>query len=314
MSVEDEGSLKQIRSIVAVGDLVGPPLGGIIFARWGFDGILNVSLMVFAVDLVLRLLMVERPRGVRINDRDAAVGYGTMDSSSRKSSFRNPLPILTCLSDSQLVVALLLGFIQYVILGSYDSTLAMEASERFGLSPDAVGAIFLGLAIPVLVSAPLAGWAVDRYGPRRVAVTGYGCFIPALAGMVIPTRLWDDALFLNFPIFFGFLVLQGVCVALVSTPGLVKAKQAVERAVAANPARFGPRGAMGQMFGLNTLVSRSGLLIGNYWSATMRASCGYWFLSVSLAALCVIAAGLAWSFFSDLEDRRSDPPSVPSVV
>ncbi|KAK0632607.1 major facilitator superfamily domain-containing protein [Immersiella caudata] len=312
-----------IRSIVAVGDLIGPPLGGIIFARWGFDGILNVSLMVLAVDLVLRLLMVERPRNMkgRINERDAAVDYGTMDSFPRVTStasgasrFRNPLPILTCLSDSQLVVALLLGFIQYVILGSYDSTLSMEASERFGLSPDAVGAIYLGLAIPVLLFAPLAGWAVDRYGPRRIATIGYSCFVPALAGMAIPTRVWDDTLFPRFPIFFGFLVLQGVCVALVSTPGVVKAKQAVERAVEANPARFGPRGAMGQMFGLNTLVSSSGLLIGNYWSAAMRASCGYWLLSVSLAALCVVAAGLAWSFFSDLKDRKSDPPSVSSVV
>ncbi|KAK4451421.1 major facilitator superfamily domain-containing protein [Podospora aff. communis PSN243] len=312
-----------IRSIVAVGDLMGPPLGGIIFARWGFDGILNVSLMVLAVDLVLRLLMVERPRDVkgRINDRDGAVSYGTMDSSqqvtaapSKPARFRNPLPILTCLSDPQLVVALLLGFIQYVILGSYDSTLSMEASERFALSPDAVGAIFLGLAIPVLVFSPLAGWAVDRYGPRRVATIGYGCFILALAGMVIPTRLWADASSPRFPIFFAFLVLQGACIALVSTPGIVKAKQAVEKAVSANPARFGPRGAMGQMFGLNTLVSSSGLLTGNYWSATLRASGGYWFLSVSLAALCVVAAVLAWTFFSDPEVKKSNTPSVPSVV
>jgi MFS family permease len=302
---------------------MGPPLGGIILMRWGFDGILHVSLMVLAVDLVLRLLMVERPRDVkgRIDDRDGAVNYGTMDSSqlvtsasSKPARFRNPLPILTCLSDSQLVAALLLGFIQYVILGSYDSTLSMEASERFGLSPDAVGAAFLGLAIPVLVISPLAGWAVDRHGPRTVATIGYGCFVPALAGMAIPTRLWLDASFPCFPIFFAFLVLQGVCVALVSTPGLVKAKQAVEKAVDANPARFGPRGAMGQMFGLNTLVSSSGLLIGNYWSATMRASCGYWFLSVSLAALCVVAAGLAWTFFSDPEDKKTNAPSVPSVV
>ncbi|KAK0656874.1 major facilitator superfamily domain-containing protein [Cercophora newfieldiana] len=309
-----------IRSIVAVGDLVGPPLGGIIFARWGFDGILNVSLMVLAVDLVLRCLMVERPRDVKgkLNDRDGFVDYGTMESPhsspalSKPPRFRNPLPILSCLSDTQLVVALFLGFIQYVILGSYDSTLSMEASSQFGLSPDAVGAIFLGLAIPVLVFAPIAGWAVDRYGPRRIATIGYGCFVPALAGMVVPALLSAGRSSSRLPVFFGFLVLQGVCVALVSTPGVVKAKQAVERAVQANPARFGPRGAMGQMFGLNTLVSSSGLLIGNYWSATLRAAYGYWFLSLSLAALCVVGAVMAWTFFSDPEDKKTACPS--SVV
>ena len=307
----------QIRSIVAVGDLVGPPLGGIVFARWGFDGILNVSLMVLAVDLVLRLLMVERPRNLaRLSDTNGSISYGMIESrqpssvSKKPVGFRSPLPILFCLSDSQLVVALVLGFIQYVILGSYDSTLSLEASTRFGLSPNVVGAVFLGLAIPVLVFAPLAGWAVDRFGPRKIATIGYGCFAPALAGMVIPTRDFMSGPFPRFPTFFGFLVLQGVCVALVSTPGVVKAKQAVEKAVQANPHRFGPHGAMGQMFGLNTLVSSAGLLTGNYWGAVLTQAFGYWFMSLGLAGLCVLAAFLAWTFFSDVQEKEAKPASV----
>jgi len=191
-------------------------LGGFIFARWGFDGILNVSLMMLAVDLVLRVLMVERPRDVsgKLMDGDDSVNYGTIEpqrgsslASSKPATFRNPLPILTCLSDAQLVVALLLGFIQYVILGSYDSTLSMEAGAQFGLSPGAVGATFLGLAIPVLIFVHVAGWAVDRYGPRRIATIGYGCFVPALAGMVIPTCLCTSSSSYHLPLFFGFLVL-----------------------------------------------------------------------------------------------------------
>ena len=51
----------QIRSIVAVGELAGPPLGGIVYSSWGFDGILIISLGVLAVDLILRLVMKEKP-------------------------------------------------------------------------------------------------------------------------------------------------------------------------------------------------------------------------------------------------------------
>jgi len=187
----------------------------------------------------------------------------------------------------------------------------MEAGAQFGLSPGAVGATFLGLAIPVLLFVHVAGWAVDRYGPRRIATIGYGCFVPALAGMVIPTCLCTSSS-CHFPLFFGFLVLQGICVALVSTPGVVKAKRVVEKAVLASPERFGPRGAMGQMFGLNTLVSSSGLLVRNYWGASLRTTFGYWFLSLSLAALCVVGAVLAWAFFSDAKDEKTVHPS--SVV
>jgi predicted MFS family arabinose efflux permease len=292
-----------------VGDLIGPPLGGIIFSRWGFDGILHVSLWVLGVDLVLRVLMVERPREAKgmLSEGDGCVGYGTVGipacplAKPKPATFRNPLPILSCLKDSQLLVALFTGFIQYIILGSYDSTLSMETTAQFGFSPDAVGAVFLGLAIPVLLFAPLGGWAVDRYGPRKVAMVGYACFVPALAGMVIPIHLLNDGSSHRFGIFFGFLVTQGICIAIVSTPGVVKAKQAVEKAVQANPARFGRRGAMGQMFGLNTVLSSSGLLVGNYWGAVLREAFGYWCLSLSLAGLCVVAAVLAWMAFSDTE-------------
>ena len=83
----------------------------------------------------------------------------------------------------------------------------MEAGAQFGLSPGAVGATFLGLAIPVLIFAPVAGWAVDWYGPRRIATIGYGCFVPALADMVILTCLCTSSSSYHLPLFFGFLVL-----------------------------------------------------------------------------------------------------------
>jgi len=64
------------------------------------------------VDLVLRVLMVERPRDVsgKLMDEDDSVNTiepqrGSSLASSKPATFRNPLPILTCLSDAQLVVA-----------------------------------------------------------------------------------------------------------------------------------------------------------------------------------------------------------------
>ncbi len=111
----------------------------------------------------------------------------------------------------------------------------------------------------------------------------------------------------RFGVFLCLLVLQGICLAIVSTPSMVKAKQAVEKTVRDDPARFGPRGAMGQMFGLTTLVSSSGLLVGDYvWAAAVRDSIGYGFMNLILAGLCVLAAILAWIFFREEEVESPD--------
>lgn len=309
----------QIRSIAAVGELTGPPAGGLIYTHWGFGGILNVSLAALAVDLVMRALMVDRPREVSVDIPSAAV-TGIEQPSETDALLPNQpvtgtrrekekavamLPILSCLDDSQLVVPLILSFIQYIILGTFDSTLALEASDQFGIHPGRVGAIFLALAIPVLALAPLAGWAVDRLGPRVVAVVGFGCFAPTLAGMFFISFIQDMTV--RFGVFLCLLVLQGICLAIVSTPSMVKAKQAVEKTVRDDPARFGSRGAMGQMFGLTTLVSSSGLLVGDYVCAAVRDTIGYGFMNLILSGLCVLAAVLAWVFFREEVDEVGSP-------
>ncbi|KAK5655397.1 hypothetical protein OQA88_5667 [Cercophora sp. LCS_1] len=315
----------QIRSIVAVGDLIGPPLGGVIFSHWGFEGILNVSVAVLVVDLILRLLMVksryddpaERKQPVVVGYGPIVHGEGEADSgrflpgapgpsnTDPHAGPRNPLPILACLSDKQLLTALFLSFVQYIILGSYDATLALEASTRFELPPKEVGVIFLALAIPVLSFSPIAGWAVDRYGPRLVAISGYGLFALTLASIVLLELGSGGPTSLHFVAFYFWLVVQGLCLAMVSTPSVVKAKQAVECAVKQDPARFGSRGATGQMFGLNTLVSSFGLLVGNSASASLRETLEYEGLNAVLAGFCMVAAGLAWTFFGEEQEREN---------
>lgn len=263
--------------------------------------------------------MVDRPREVSV-DIPSAAATGIEQPSETDALLPNQpvtgtrrekekavamLPILSCLNDSQLVVPLILSFIQYIILGTFDSTLALEASDQFGIHPGRVGAIFLALAIPVLALAPLAGWAVDRLGPRVVAVVGFGCFAPSLAGMFLISFIQDMAV--RFGVFLFLLVLQGICLAIVSTPSMVKAKQAVEKTVRDDPARFGSSGAMGQMFGLTTLVSSSGLLVGDYVCAAVRDAIGYGFMNLILSGLCVLAAVLAWVFFREEVDEVGSP-------
>lgn len=301
----------QIRSIVAVGELAGPPLGGIVYSSWGFDGILIISLGVLAVDLILRLMMKEKPTASggenKLGNGDASLGYGTIESapasagpaSSQQPACKPLFPIALCLRDPQLLAALFLSFVQYFILGSFDSTLSLEVSERFGLSPEQVGVVYLSLVIPMLVLAPIFGSLVDSIGPRVVAVVGYGCFSVALALAGLVMILHDRHPTFGVGTFIVLLSIQGVCIAAVSTPSVVQAKMVVEAAVEKDPARFGPRGATGQMFGLNTLVSSFGLLMGDYFSALFRKLLGYGFMNFLLLALCNVSVWIARAFLSD---------------
>ncbi|KAK3382519.1 major facilitator superfamily domain-containing protein [Lasiosphaeria ovina] len=356
-----------IRSLVSVGQLCGPPVGGLIFSRWGFQGILNVSLGVLAIDFILRLFMVDKPRrpgamsavmpeGGSTNKNAGGIEEGTVapkdigdangngheptetdrllpesSSPSRPSSSavaeqqptsdgdnatltgepgigtegetkKKPfiLPILFCLSDPQLLVAIWLSLVQFIIFGAYDATLTIQAVTEFNLTAEQVGAVYLALSLPSLVLGPMAGWAVDRFGPRRIAITGYAIYGPALALMVLPSSGLLSGV-AAFSFFCVSLLVQGCCVPLAQTPSMIKSMQRVNSAVRHNPARFGSRSAFGQTFGLNTLIASLGLMIGNYTGAALREAAGYWVMNSVLAAMCASGSLLAWTVFDSGE-------------
>jgi len=267
------------------------------------------------VDLVMRVLMVER-RGAVAGCGNGGGGQTETDPLLLKSTPYVPprtlLPILSCLSDTQLAAALFLNFIQYIILGSYDATLSMETGERFDISPEKVGFVFLALAVPVLAMSALAGWAVDKHGPRVVAMIGYGTFVPILVSVSLLTSGYlfassSSSSSSGLSLFCGLLCLQGGCLSLISTPAVVKAKRVVGEIVRDDPARFGTRGATGQLFGINSLVSSFGLIVGNSMSAALRREVGYAGMNLALAVCCALGAFMANALFEeDKEDKLSN--------
>ena len=50
----------QIHSFVAVSELAAPPLGGFLYDRSGYGGVLGISIAALVMDLVMRPLLVEK--------------------------------------------------------------------------------------------------------------------------------------------------------------------------------------------------------------------------------------------------------------
>lgn len=207
------------------------------------------------------------------------------------------LPIFSCLSNRRLLVSLALGLVQALIIGTYDATLTTEAVAEFEFSSSETGALFLALGLPNLFLAPLAGWAVDKYGTKVMAVVGFGLFAPCLAILRIPGECHNLNRQQSIGLFCAILVLNGVCMSMVSAPGIVEASAVVRLFDKANPGFFGPNGPYGQLFGLTTFVFNAGLTVGSMWSGPLRDSIGYGNMYGLVAGLAVVAAALSFKYF-----------------
>lgn len=321
---EHELTSKQIFSFISVGNFMAPLLGGILYSKAGIAGVFGIGLAVLAIDLVMRMLVIEKKVARRYHsdvpqhlggsgistgpDYDDEAGERTdtegdeeapLLGKKEEQSFKLPkdqpalarkLKILPCLRDPRLLTAFLVAFVQALLLGAFDATVPTTAQELFGLDSLKAGLLFLPLGIFDLVVGPLAGWFVDRYGTKPGAVLGYTFLIVVLALLRLPHEGGKDQILL----YSGLLSLCGIGLAVIGAPSIVEAGSVVKNYYEANPEFFGEQAPYAQLYGLNSMVFSLGLTVGPALAGELKQTLGYGNMNAVLAAVSFVTAVLCF--------------------
>lgn len=316
-----------IFSFISVGELLAPVLGGVLYSKTGYVGVFGVGAGILAVDFVMRLLVIEkkvaaryetstsngaaepRDHGSRADPENQDDGSADEEASllpkKEEETFEIPegqnkavrsLPILYCLSNPRLLVALLLAFVQATLLATFDATIPTEAESLFDFSSLESGLLFIALDIPYLLLGPVAGWAVDKYGTKPAAVLGFGFLVPALTLLRLPSEHILSGTQKNVILYCAMLALNGVGMAVIGSPSIVEASDVVQKYDKANPDFFGSNGPYAQLYGFNSLVFSLGLTMGPILSGSLRDSIGYGNMNLVVAAIAGVTAILSFVY------------------
>jgi MFS family permease len=289
-----------ILSIISVGILAAPLLGGVLYEKTGFVGLTCLSVGLLVIDLLMRLLLIEkksanrltpsksnntnsqRPRsGIIDADEEDDEHHQSVEAQPSSASEHdqllpkptvtttlhdytilppyNPiirtLPILYCLRSPRLLTALLLCFIQALILGSFDATIPTETQSLFSFTPLQSGLLFIAPGVPDVIFGPLAGAAVDRYGARPIAVAGFALLAPVIVALRLPhaivaaaaattttttttilmmtTTTNSDRIY-QITLYSCLLALCGVGMGIIGSPAIVEASEVIRNFDEAN--------------------------------------------------------------------------------
>jgi len=312
-----------IFSFISIGELAAPVLGGVLYDKTGYAGVFGVGAGMLGLDFIMRLLVVEKKVAARYgaadvssNPRDhgSRTEDGEDDSANEETalldkeeeeSFRIPegqnravqaLPVLYCLSNPRVAVALLLSFVQAATLAMFDATIPTEAESLLGFSSLQAGLLFIALDIPYLLLGPVAGWAVDKYGTKPAAVLGFGYLVPILILLRLPTAGVVHGEKGTVILWCAMLALSGIGMAAIGSPSIVEASDVVQRYDKANKGFFGKNGPYAQLYGFQSLTFSAGLTLGPVLSGSLRDSIGYGNMNAVFAGLAGITAVLSWMF------------------
>ena len=213
-----------VLSFANVGLMLSPFLGGIVYAKGGYNAIILVMLGVILLDILLRLVMIEKKTASKWT---TLTGYASAYSGNRASNLHeqdptspatfdetgallasshsqqrdyftghsyqentsnSKLPTIVIMLRYPRILAALYGvFLAQVFLTSFDSVLPRFVKQTFCWDPTSVGVLFLAISIPQF-AAPLAGALSDRYGPRWIVTCAFILATPLFACLSLVTH------------------------------------------------------------------------------------------------------------------------------
>ena len=286
--------------------LLAPLLGGIAYDRAGYYSVYYMAFGMIILDIILRLLLVEKKVARRWADVETPPGRQSEKVSepdeinlpatetphseqAAPSQLGNATKLL--LSSRRLWAALFCTIIQAMLLTAWDAVLPLYVNKLFGWHSIGGGLILLPLILPSFL-APLVGIWTDRKGPKWPCVIGFLFAIPFL----ILLRLVDHDGIRQIVLLCALLALVGLASSNAMTPLLAEIAYVVNHKEQTHPGAFGGRGAYATAYGLFNTAFAGGMLAGPLWSGLVTQKAGWGTMCWTLALPSALAALVAWLF------------------
>ncbi|MCJ1443716.1 MAG: hypothetical protein MMC23_004216 [Stictis urceolatum] len=316
-----------IFSITSVGELAAPVLGGVLYKKAGDEAVFGLSAGLLVLDFVMRILLIEKKVARRYYETTGKTQDGHDARSEEQSAddadqdqdteanedqpllgqkeeteykilqedqpaLIRTIPVLYCFRNPSLLSAMLVAFVQALLLGVIDSTVSTHAEDILSFHSLRSGLLFLPIGIVNAILGPVAGWAVDRFGTKLPAVFGYSFLVPVLVALRAVTHDSKAQLVL----YCALLALVGVGLASIGAPSIVEAGTVVQKYEEKNPGFFGEQGPYAQLYGINSMVFNLGLTVGPILAGSLKDGVGYGNMNAVVAGICAVTAGVCFMY------------------
>jgi MFS family permease len=304
-------------------------VGGALYAKTGYKGVFGVGVGLIVVDFILRVLMIEKKAAGKYGESQSpklnangtndgteqtpllpntSIAHKRYQLSKPRNRVTRALPILLLLRDPGLLTAIWIAFMQAFLLGSFDATVPLVASEQFGFNSLKAGLLFLPLGGADFLLGPVFGWCVDRYGTKLFSALGFAALVPTLVLLRLPmetsvTDKLDDAR--HIALYASLLAANGIGLAIINSPSIVEAGNIVEKYWQANSDLF-EQAPYAQLYGINSMVFSGGLTLGPLIAGHLRETIGYGNMNAVLAGICGLTVILTGTFMGRKEEDLRD--------
>ena len=298
----------------SIAAFVSPLLGGVVYSQGGYFAVFGMCFGLIVLDLLLRLLVVEKVGGEspanggdmgslysldRENEFSEEHGFlmpsvlnlpNPREDDDWKSPENRKRSVIGLLLSPRLPMALSVIFVRSLLLTSFDATLPLFVNSAFGWTSLGSGLIFLPFILPLFLAPYVGSLADDGFQPRIVASMGFFSGVPLLS--LLRSVGGQNGLegTTGVILLIANLVGVGAALVLMLPPIMVE----VERIITESHVNSDGNAAIrGQAYGLVNCAWALGTLAGPLWGGFVVSKAGWETMTLSLAVLSGIMGFLA---------------------
>ncbi|KAG9230338.1 major facilitator superfamily domain-containing protein [Amylocarpus encephaloides] len=336
-----------VLAVVNIGMMISPALGGVLYAKFGYESLFIVIFVLIGIDILLRLAMIEKDaatailardtnqygtfqptveraiarqrslpklskrlanaRGDRQDDAGAPLLIDRRDSVASYASTVHPPALITLLKSPQILTDLYGTWIMVTVLIAFDAALPIFVEKQFGWGSIGGGLIFLSLTIPAIIVAPIAGGIADRF-PSRFLIS----FWWVLTAVFVTNLLWVVRVppIAQKPVLCVLLALTTIVNNLGQAPLAANLSKAVADIQDDNPGIFGNSGASAQVYSLFIGSSAGGTLTGPLLTSFTNGGKHWTTFVAVLGGLCLTVA-VSILFCYNRDNRKAPLTTEP---
>ncbi|KAL4871905.1 major facilitator superfamily domain-containing protein [Aspergillus spectabilis] len=244
-------------SAIALGFMLGPLLGGVVYAAAGYETVIGMAFALVGVDLIMRVAVIEKrvaAKWIEASSSESPIltaraesGYNTFTDSTRSRDIgadsqsevtnghiqheqeqqRKAPTILHIAKQPRVVISSFGLLVQGLLFSAFDATIPIFVENIFNWSPLGAGLAFLPSALTALL-APFFGYLSDTYGPRLPTFASFILLpFPLLAmSLISENKTSHIALLLTLLTFVGLLINLATPALYVETQDVLESLQA----------------------------------------------------------------------------------------
>ncbi|KAJ5113938.1 hypothetical protein N7456_002472 [Penicillium angulare] len=284
----------------SLGLMFGPPIGSMIFQYGGFYAICGMAFGLIALDLVLRLAVIEKKVAARwitlpeycpCKGHTYTSGYFSCetifnrDQSRQRSDAGSSIAFFKLLGKPEIMISLWAVIIGGLVISAFHTTLPIFVQHDLHWDTLNIGFIFIPLSFGALLH-PFFAWICERFGSRTIAFSSFVLLSPAL----ISLHLIEQNTTLHKSIIYSLLAAVGLCLDICGQALLLEVQRALSGIETENPGIFGKSGAIAQAFGLQTVAHFGGRVLGPIQGGFMSFAYGWKVMTLGLGVLALLTA------------------------